>query len=233
MTLGYLRAISYLSELVAEHGLGHLEERLRPRTEDLPPHIPRRNEVSAEAVEARWALLNAEKEVKDPICDAWSTEHADAFAHNIEHLIGTVKIPVGLAGPLRVNGLFAHGDYHLPLATSEASLVASYSRGANLITESGGASAALLSDADPIPAEFIIFTSPTLQSRVAEDRAFMPNLRLEEIERRAIREALERVGGNRSHASQLLGISRSTLIRKIKDLDLSAAGTGSDADSER
>jgi len=45
-----------------------------------------------------------------------------------------------------VNGLFAQGDYYLPLATSEASLVASYSRGAALITEAGGASAALLSE---------------------------------------------------------------------------------------
>ena len=50
-------------------------------------------------------------------------------------------MPVGLAGPLRVNGLFAHGDYYVPLATTEAALVASYARGARLITEAGGCTA--------------------------------------------------------------------------------------------
>jgi hydroxymethylglutaryl-CoA reductase (NADPH) len=51
-----------------------------------------------------------------------------------------VKVPVGLVGPLRVNGLAAQGDYYLPLATTEAALVASYHRGACVITESGGCS---------------------------------------------------------------------------------------------
>jgi hydroxymethylglutaryl-CoA reductase (NADPH) len=146
MTLGYFRAISYLSDLVAEHGIERLGARLRPKTDNLPAHVPGRDDVSAEAVAARWALLDATEEVRGRICDAWSMQHAPAFARNIEHLIGTVKVPVGLAGPLRVNGLFAQGDYYVPLATSEASLVASYSRGANLLTESGGASAALLSE---------------------------------------------------------------------------------------
>lgn len=146
MSLGYLRARSYLSDLVAEYGFDRLRERLRPKTDRLPAHVPGRDDVSADAVAARWALLNASADVKGRICDAWSMEHAHTFARNIEHLIGTVKVPVGLTGPLRVNGLFAQGDYYIPLATSEASLVASYSRGANLITEAGGASAALLSE---------------------------------------------------------------------------------------
>ncbi len=55
-------------------------------------------------------------------------------------------MPVGTAGPLRVNGLFAQGDYQVPLATTEAALVASYNRGANLITACGGASAMLLNE---------------------------------------------------------------------------------------
>lgn len=68
------------------------------------------------------------------------------YRHNIENFIGTVKVPVGLAGPLRVNGLFAQGDYYIPLATTEAALVASYSRGALLISEAGGCSVSLLSE---------------------------------------------------------------------------------------
>jgi hydroxymethylglutaryl-CoA reductase (NADPH) len=66
----------------------------------------------------------------------------DRYARNIENFIGTVKVPVGIAGPLRIKGSYAKGDFYLPLATTEAALVASYSRGAQLITEVGGCAAA-------------------------------------------------------------------------------------------
>ncbi|HEX8878602.1 MAG TPA: hydroxymethylglutaryl-CoA reductase, partial [Candidatus Acidoferrum sp.] len=57
-----------------------------------------------------------------------------------------VKIPVGIAGPLRVRGMFASGDYYVPLATTEAALVASYSRGAQVITEAGGCVSVMLNE---------------------------------------------------------------------------------------
>lgn len=57
-----------------------------------------------------------------------------------------MKLPVGIAGPLRVNGSHAQGDYLVPLATTEAALVASYHRGSQLITAAGGASALLLNE---------------------------------------------------------------------------------------
>jgi len=146
MTLGYQRARTYLADLIEQHGRSALEERLRPKTDHQPAHVPGRADVSLDAVESRWALLDADDSVKAQLLDEWSIEHLDAYARNIEHMIGTVKVPIGLAGPLRVNGLFAQGDYYVPLATSEASLVASYSRGAILLTESGGASVGLLSE---------------------------------------------------------------------------------------
>ncbi|HZP81295.1 MAG TPA: hydroxymethylglutaryl-CoA reductase [Chthonomonadaceae bacterium] len=70
----------------------------------------------------------------------------ERYQSNIENFIGTVKVPVGLAGPLRVNGLVAQGDYYVPLATTEAALVASYSRGAQVLSEVGGCTAALLNE---------------------------------------------------------------------------------------
>lgn len=83
---------------------------------------------------------------RDLIADPRSVADAVRYAANIENYAGTVKVPVGIAGPLRVNGLHAHGDYYLPLATTEAALVASYTRGAFAATRAGGISAALLSE---------------------------------------------------------------------------------------
>ena len=39
---------------------------------------------------------------------------------------------------------------------------------------------------------------------------------LEQAERELIREALAASGGNRTHASRILGIARSTLLEKLK-----------------
>ena len=57
---------------------------------------------------------------------------------NIENFIGVAQVPIGLAGPIRINGEHAQGDLYVPLATSEGTLVASYNRGMRLLTESDG-----------------------------------------------------------------------------------------------
>jgi len=57
---------------------------------------------------------------------------------NIENFIGTVQMPLGLAGPLHITGEHARGDFYVPLATTEGTLVASYSRGMRVISECGG-----------------------------------------------------------------------------------------------
>jgi len=49
------------------------------------------------------------------------------YERNVENFIGTVRVPVGLAGPLGIDGGAARGTYYVPLATTEAALVASYS----------------------------------------------------------------------------------------------------------
>ena len=98
-------------------------------------------------VEKRWALfaqaVGAREQLLDPVTEAGM----QTYQQNIENFIGTVKLPVGIAGPLRLNGLFAQGDYYVPLATTEAALVASYNRGAQLITRAGGCTTLLLSEA--------------------------------------------------------------------------------------
>jgi NADP-dependent 3-hydroxy-3-methylglutaryl-CoA reductase len=63
---------------------------------------------------------------------------------NVEGLIGGVEVPVGVAGPLRLEGGAARGLFFLPLATTEGALVSSATRGALALTESGGVQARVL-----------------------------------------------------------------------------------------
>lgn len=99
--------------------------------------------ASAEQVQAWWAGRSGAGAIADDV----SLADLERYRGTVENFVGTVKVPVGIAGPLRVNGLHASGDYLVPLATTEAALVASFSRGAEVITRAGGAAAALLSDA--------------------------------------------------------------------------------------
>jgi len=63
---------------------------------------------------------------------------------NIENFIGVAQVPIGLAGPLRINGEHAKGDFYVPLATTEGTLVASYSRGMRVLAECGGVTATVV-----------------------------------------------------------------------------------------
>lgn len=65
---------------------------------------------------------------------------------NIENFIGVAQVPIGVAGPLRIVGEHARGDFYIPLATTEGTLVASYNRGMRLLTESGGVRTTVVDD---------------------------------------------------------------------------------------
>jgi NADP-dependent 3-hydroxy-3-methylglutaryl-CoA reductase len=65
---------------------------------------------------------------------------AERLTGNIENLIGSVEVPVGLAGPLLFRGDSAQGVFYAPMATTEGALVASVTRGALAITRCGGVS---------------------------------------------------------------------------------------------
>jgi hydroxymethylglutaryl-CoA reductase (NADPH) len=66
---------------------------------------------------------------------------------NIENFIGVAQVPIGLAGPLLVNGEHAQGEFLIPLATTEGTLVASYSRGMKVLNLAGGVTATVIGDA--------------------------------------------------------------------------------------
>lgn len=68
-------------------------------------------------------------------------------AGNIEHFTGVAQVPIGFAGPLTIHGEHAQGDFIVPLATAEGTLVASYNRGMKVINLSGGVTVSVVGDA--------------------------------------------------------------------------------------
>ena len=73
---------------------------------------------------------------------------------NIENPIGAAQMPLGVAGPLRVNGMHADGIFYVPLATTEGALVRSYERGMAALTRAGGATTRLHIDENQVAPVF-------------------------------------------------------------------------------
>jgi len=97
---------------------------------------------------------------------------AAALRGNVENPVGSVQVPLGVAGPLRVRGEHAQGEFFVPLATTEGAVVRSYERGMVAVSRAGGAIARIWLDENRISP---IFTF----SDVAEAREFA--LRLPEL----------------------------------------------------
>ncbi|MGR5295470.1 hydroxymethylglutaryl-CoA reductase [Vibrio mediterranei] len=135
----------YLTSIDKDLTLTEFDAKLSPKQHTPLRKVNRSPYLTARNVDYRWGILD-NSEAKSQLLDPHTKSQMDSYSKNIEFFIGTLKMPIGTAGPLRVNGLFAQGDFQVPLATTEAALVASYNRGANLITACGGASAMLLNE---------------------------------------------------------------------------------------
>jgi hydroxymethylglutaryl-CoA reductase (NADPH) len=105
----------------------------------LPPPVPRQVDWSEEAAEERINFLEARGNSLDHLKGSRPLPDREILRTRIENFIGMAQIPVGVIGPLRINGLHASGDFYVPLATSEGALVASCNRGAGLLSRAGGA----------------------------------------------------------------------------------------------
>jgi len=73
-------------------------------------------------------------------------DYAEIKNRNAENVIGAVQVPMGVVGPLRVNGDYARGEFYVPLATTEGALIASVNRGAKAVTLSGGTRVKIIFD---------------------------------------------------------------------------------------
>ncbi len=138
------RVGKFLRRLLERRSSAEIVQSLSRDDKPVPPRVPGGSSVTKEAVESRWELVNVPGHSRDALHARNGADSLEPYGHNIENCIGTVKVPVGLAGPLRIRGTYAAGDYYVPLATTEAALVASYARGARTISEAGGCVSILL-----------------------------------------------------------------------------------------
>jgi hydroxymethylglutaryl-CoA reductase (NADPH) len=109
--------------------------------------IPRnkQNDYTREAASTRRDFIQQQTGANLEHVGQFSTDPG-AISGNCENFTGMIQMPLGIAGPLRINGEHASGDFYVPLATTEGTLIASYNRGMRAITECGGITTTVFDD---------------------------------------------------------------------------------------
>ena len=110
------------------------------RTGDIRLHELEAHADAETAAAARRAYVATETGATLDSIGAHSFPAAETES-NVENLVGGAQLPMGVAGPVTVDGGAASGEYFLPLATTEGALVASVNRGLGAIEAAGGATA--------------------------------------------------------------------------------------------
>jgi hydroxymethylglutaryl-CoA reductase (NADPH) len=125
-----------------------VEDALTANGSATPARIPRddADDYTPEAIRRRQTFIQERTGV--------SLRHLPHFSFdpgqvrgNCENFVGVAQVPIGLAGPLHVEGEYAKGDFLIPLAASEGSLVASYNRGMKALNLCGGVKCTVVGDA--------------------------------------------------------------------------------------
>lgn len=101
--------------------------------------IPRddHNDYSQDIIARRQAFIEARTGARLHHTRQYSFDPQE-MSGNIENLFGVAQVPIGLAGPLLIDGEHAQGEFYVPMATVEGTMLASYNRGMKVIRESGG-----------------------------------------------------------------------------------------------
>lgn len=146
----------------------------------------RENDHGVQAAQSRREFLTQQSGTELKHVAAFSFD-PETTRGNIENFIGASQVPIGIAGPLLVNGEHAIGEYYVPLATTEGALVASYNRGMRVIHDSGGATVTISQDHMQRSPAFLFASA-----RDARDFGLWVNETIEEI--RTIAESTTSVG---------------------------------------
>jgi hydroxymethylglutaryl-CoA reductase (NADPH) len=100
---------------------------------------------AAEHVEHRRAWVEEKTGCRLRHVGAYSLP-SEEMRGNVENPVGAAQMPLGVAGPLIVDGEHARGTFYVPLATTEGALVRSYERGMAALARAGGATARVHAD---------------------------------------------------------------------------------------
>src|ERR671916_3397216 len=111
----------------------------------VPVPRDRDDDYTSEAAQARRAFIEEQTDATLEHVSRYSFD-PDVLRGNVEHFVGVAQVPIGLAGPLLVNGEHAQGEFYVPMATAEGTLVASYNRGMRLLYEAGGVKTTIMAD---------------------------------------------------------------------------------------
>jgi hydroxymethylglutaryl-CoA reductase len=93
-------------------------------SERLPIPRDRENDYTREAQTRRGEFINERTGVELEHVTGYSFDPS-ILSGNVEQFVGVAQVPIGLAGPLLVNGEHAQGEFYVPLATAGRTLVAS------------------------------------------------------------------------------------------------------------
>eukprot|EP01065_Artemidia_motanka_P030088 TRINITY_DN360_c0_g5_i1.p1 TRINITY_DN360_c0_g5~~TRINITY_DN360_c0_g5_i1.p1 ORF type:complete len:490 (+),score=124.48 TRINITY_DN360_c0_g5_i1:164-1471(+) len=127
--------------------VGNQEVKFHELESRLKPDFKRAVEVRREFIR-RYIESSPRVEQRERKADWLSElphEHFDystVFGRNAENVVGYVPIPIGVAGPILMDGK----EYPVPMATTEGALIASTHRGARCVSRAGGCTTAVLDD---------------------------------------------------------------------------------------
>jgi hydroxymethylglutaryl-CoA reductase (NADPH) len=113
--------------------------------ERVPVPRDREDDYTNDAAQLRRDFVREQTGVALEHAATYSVDPA-TLTGNVEQFVGVAQVPVGLAGPLLVDGEHAQGEFYVPLATAEGTLVASYNRGMRLLHEAGGVTTTIMAD---------------------------------------------------------------------------------------
>ena len=136
--------------VVAIQGLGGISFQVEDQTAEAAPgtgHVPcaKDDNYAPAIIGARQSYVEAYADVKLRHVSQYSFD-PKVTQGNIENFTGVAQVPLGFAGPLHIKGEHAQGEFLIPLATTEGTLVASYNRGMKLLNLSGGVTCTVQGD---------------------------------------------------------------------------------------
>src|SRR5580700_2252891 len=98
MPTHHQHAKNYITRLTNDESLSEIQKRLQPHN---APQLRTPTGNTVDAFNKRWEMIDLPQESKSHLVHEGSREEINVYTKNIENFLGTVKIPVGLAGPLR------------------------------------------------------------------------------------------------------------------------------------